>query len=84
MTECHDDTVETDLKPPAARFYGWRVVWIGAFILAIGSYEQGLPQLLRFTLGEVVVRRGSHLCGGSRAADRFVAVVVDAIGWVGG
>ena len=59
MTECHDDTVEADLKPSAARFYGWRVVWIGAFILVIGSYEQGLPQLLRFTLGEVVVRRGS-------------------------
>ena len=35
------------------------MVWIGAFILVIGSYEQGLPQLLRFTLGEVVVRRGS-------------------------
>ena len=59
MTEYHDDTVEADLKPSAARFYGWRVVWIGAFILVIGSYEQGLPQLLRFTLGEVVVRRGS-------------------------
>ena len=59
MTECHDDTVEADLKPSAARFYGWRVVWIGAFILVIGSYEQGLPQLLRFTLGEVVVRCGS-------------------------
>ena len=59
MTECHDDTVEADLKPSAARFYGWRVVWVGAFILVIGSYEQGLPQLMRFTLGEVVVRRGS-------------------------
>ena len=59
MTECHDDTVEADLKPSAARFYGWRVVWVGAVILVIGSYEQGLPQLMRFTLGEVVVRRGS-------------------------
>ena len=59
MTECHVDAVEADLKPSAARFYGWHVVWIGAFILVIGSYEQGLPQLLRFTLGEVVVRRGS-------------------------
>ncbi len=55
MTECHDDTVEADLKPSAARFYGWRVVWVGAFILVIGSYEQGLPQLILFTLGEVLM-----------------------------
>ena len=61
------------------------MVWVGAFILVIGSYEQGLPQLMRFALGEVVVGRGSlNLCSGSRAADRFVALVVDAIGWVGG
>ena len=57
MTECHDDTVEADLKPSAARFYGWRVVWIGAFILVIGSYEQDLPQLMQFTLREVQVAR---------------------------
>ena len=61
MTECHDYTVEADLKPSAASFYGWRVVWIGAFILVIGSYEQGLPQLMLFTLGEVLVPRGGSL-----------------------
>ena len=61
MTECHDYTVEADLKPYAASFYGWRVVWIGAFILVIGSYEQGLPQLMLFTLGEVLVPRGGSL-----------------------
>ena len=80
MTECHDDTVEADLKPSAARFYGWRVVWVGAFILVIGSYEQGLPQLMRFTLGEVVVHRGSLTF---RGAAHFLRETVGRVRYAG-
>ena len=40
-------------EPTDTGFSGWRMVWIGALILTISSYEAGLPQLLRLGLTEV-------------------------------
>ena len=44
-------TAETE--PTDAGFSGWRMVWIAALVLTIGSYEAGLPQFLRLGLTEV-------------------------------
>ena len=40
-------------EPTDTGFSGWRMVWVGALILTISSYEAGLPQLLRLGLTEV-------------------------------
>ena len=48
-------TIESSVEsgPTDTGFSGWRMVWIAALVLTIGSYPAGLPQLLRLGLTEV-------------------------------
>ena len=49
----HDsDSPHPEPQPSVPRFWGWRLVIAGAFILAIGGEGAGLPTLARVLLGD--------------------------------
>lgn len=50
MTNRDPVTAPTGPDPSVAMFFGWRMVWVGAPVLTISSFESGLPQLLRLGL----------------------------------
>lgn len=78
-------TIESpaEAEPTDTGFSGWRMVWIGALVLAIGSYEAGLPQLLRLGLTEVrtTLSFDPVLTAAYRFSGALPIILLPLVGW---
>ena len=83
MTNRDSVTVPTGPDPSVAMFFGWRMVWVGALVLAISSFEPGLPQLLRLGLTQVreVQSFDPVLTGAYWVSGALPIILLPLVGW---